>query len=167
MKFLITTAFILLTSLALCQQAPTELPYKRFPGLPPIQLLLSDSSTKFTKDNLKKDKPVLLMIFSPECNHCQHTAEEMVLQKDKLKDIQIVMASMFTLKQINDFYDKYNLKQIPNLVMGKDIYFLLPPFYGVHSLPYLAFYNKEGEIILGFEGSMSLEKILATFQNAR
>ena len=146
------------------QDAPQQAPYLRFPTHPPMQLLLGDSATRYTKENLPRKTPVLLMVFSPECSHCQHTAEELANNKEKWKDIHIVLATLHPLWQMNAFVEKYGLANLPNLVVGKDVNFILPSFYGLHNLPYLAFYNKKGGLITGFEGSMSLEKILATLR---
>lgn len=151
-------------SFAGAQTAPTQAPYLRFPTLPPLQLLLADSTTKYTRNDIPKKKPVLIMLFSPECSHCQHTAQEMVAQKEKLKDLHIIMATLQPLWQMNAFKEQYKLDQIPGLVMGKDFSYILPSFYGIHNLPYLAFYNKKGSLITGFEGSMPLERILSTFK---
>ncbi len=152
------------TILTEAQVADTaQLPYKRFPTLPPLQLLLGDSTTKYTKNDLPRKKPVLLMLFSPDCSHCQHTAEELLQYKDRLKDLHIVMSTLHPLYQMNAFVEKYRLKELPNLVVGRDMYYLLPSFYGIKSLPYLAFYNKKGGLIMGFEGSMSMDKILKQF----
>src|SRR4051794_20050797 len=79
-------------------QKDTILPaYKRYPTLPPLQLLLSDSTTKYTKENVPKKKPVLLMLFSPDCEHCQHEAEQLVANKEAFKDIYIIMAATLPL----------------------------------------------------------------------
>lgn len=104
------------------------------------------------------------MVFSPDCSHCQHTAEELVQHKEQWKSIHIVMATMHPLWQMNAFVEKYGLKGFPNLVVGKDASYILPSFYGIHNLPYLAFYSKKGALITGFEGSMPLEKIINTFE---
>ncbi|OLY92245.1 Thioredoxin-like domain-containing protein [Cnuella takakiae] len=160
--------FTLILSLSLFashgQQAPAQAPYLRFPTLPPMQLLLADSTSKYTREDVPRKKPVLLMLFSPDCSHCQHTAEEFVANKEKLKDLHIIMATLQPLWQMNAFVEKYGLKQIPGLVVGKDFSYILPSFYGIHNLPYLAFYNKKGTLITGFEGSMPLERILQTFK---
>ena len=166
MKKWIFSLLIICTSFALqAQVADTALaPYQRFPTLPPIQILLGDSTTKYTKENLPRKKPVLLMLFSPDCSHCQHTAEEMLAKKDQIKDIHIVMATLHSINQMNAFVEKYKLKELPNVVVGRDMYYLMPSFYGIKNLPYLAFYDKKGALIKGFEGSMSIEKILEQFK---
>src|SRR5687768_8240661 len=78
---------MLLSCKAVAQIDTARPPYLRFPTLPPIQLLLGDSTTRYTKANLPRKKPVLLMLFSPDCSHCQHTAEEMLQHREALEDI--------------------------------------------------------------------------------
>lgn len=142
-------------------------PYKRFPQIPSFQLLLGDSTTVYKKDALPKGKPVLLMIFSPECSHCQHEAEEMVQHKDEIKNIQIVMVTLHTITQMNEFATTYGLKALPNVVLGKDVNFILPPFYGIRNLPYLALYDAKGDLIRTFEGSIPITNVIATFNESR
>ena len=104
------------------------------------------------------------MLFSPECSHCQHTAEEMLQYQEDLKGVHIVMATMHSISEMNEFVKKYRLDELKNVVAGKDMYYLLAPFYGIKNLPYLAMYNKKGALIMGFEGSMPLQKVLETFK---
>jgi thioredoxin-related protein len=156
---------LFLSSVAYAQNSPAEPPYKRFPTLPAIQVLLGDSTTKYSRDDFPKKTPVLLMLFSPDCSHCQHTAEEMVKAKEQLKDIHIVMATLHSITQMNEFVEKYGLSQMSNVVVGKDIYFFMPHFYDVKSMPYMAFYNKKGELIQGLQGSLPVPKIIEVFKN--
>ena len=163
-KWLLCLMILIGGTMAQAQMADTTLaPYLRYPTLPPLQLLLGDS-TKYVKDDLPRKKPVLLMLFSPDCSHCQHTAEELLQYKNEIKDIHIVMATLTTVEKMNSFVDKYRLKELPNVVVGRDMYHLMPSYYNIKNLPYLAFYNKKGELIRGFEGSMSVEKILSVFK---
>lgn len=164
MKHFIAFCFLLATLIGQAQEDISIPPFKRYPTLPPIQLLLGDSVTKFTKENIPEKKPVLVMMFSPDCSHCQHTAEEMHKNKETLKDIQIIMATVLPLYQMNEFMKKYKLNEMENVVAGKDIYFLLPPFYSMKNFPYMAMYNKKGNLIMGFEGSMPIEKLVIVFK---
>ena len=168
MKWIIALCLCGLSFCAVAQQADTTLPpYKRFPTLPPIQLLLSDSTTVFTKADFAKKKPVLLILFSPECSHCQHEAEEFVKHKDDFKDVQIVMATLHPLADMKAFIEKYQLHQLPDIVVGKDLYYLMPSFYNIHNLPYMAFYNAKGNLISGFEGTLPIEKVVAILKEAQ
>jgi thioredoxin-related protein len=104
------------------------------------------------------------MLFSPECSHCQHTAEEMVQNRNALKNIQVVMVTLHPIFQMNAFAQTYGLNDLPNVVLGKDIHYLLPSFYGIHSLPNMAFYRKNGTLIRSVEGALPIEKVLTLFK---
>ena len=105
------------------------------------------------------------MIFSPDCDHCQHHAEEMVKKRDEFKNIQIVMGSMQSISKIKEFYITYQLDKLDNLIIGQDREFILGTYYKMKSLPFLAFYDKKGMLIDVFEGTLPIEKVLDKFKN--
>lgn len=167
MKYPLFVLLLCLSIGATAQQGPKEPAFRRFPKVPALQLLLSDSSTKYTKEDLPKKKPVLLMIFSPECDHCQHETEKLVANKEALKEVQIVMATTYPIYQMKEFAEKYGLTTMENVVVGRDTYYLLPSFYEMHNLPYLALYDKKGNLIYTFEGSVGIDKVIAAFSEAK
>ncbi len=139
------------------QMADTTLPfYKRFPTITPFQVLLSDSVTMYKRADLPPGKGVAFIIFSPECSHCQEEAREIVKRKEELKDIHFVMITMHSFAAMKDFIKTYELENIPNVVVGRDIYYLMPTWYKFHHLPFHALYNKEGKLLSVFEGSMNI-----------
>ena len=146
------------------QPDSTQPPYKRFPVLPPLKLLLTDSIAYFTKNDFKKKSNVLIMLFNPECDHCQHETEEIVNHIDRFKNVQIVMATMMPFDAMKSFYEKYELSKYKNIVVGQDQHFFLIPYYRVGNLPFLAFYNKKENLISVFEGSMPIEKVWTEFE---
>jgi thiol-disulfide isomerase/thioredoxin len=164
MKQLFLAVLIICSVTAAAQTDTLPPPYKRYPTVPPLQLVLEDSATKYTKADLPKKKPVLIMMFSPDCDHCQHEAEQLVANAEKLKDIQLVMITTAPIYRMTEFANKYGLTGLKNVVVAKDPYYLLPPFFDMRNYPFLALYNKKGELIRVFEGSVSVEKLLATFE---
>src|SRR5689334_16303874 len=74
-------------------------PYKKTNKLPEFAILKSDS-TWFTNKQLPENKPVIIIYFSPECGHCQLTAEEFVKDMDKLKNTELVWVSYHTPEEI-------------------------------------------------------------------
>ncbi len=105
------------------------------------------------------------MLFSPECEHCQHEAEELVAHKNEFRDIQIVMATTYPLWKMNQFITDYKLKEIDNIVIGRDIFYLLPAFFDMRNFPFLAMYNAKGNLIEVFEGGLPIPKVLEKFKN--
>ena len=158
-------AFFFSIAFAAAAQTDTLQPaFKRYPTLPLLQLLLTDSTTKFTKESLPKKKPVVVMLFSPDCEHCQHEAEQIVTNKDLLKDIQIVMVTGAPMYRIKEFGSNYGLSSLPNVVLAKDPHFFLFSFYAVRYLPFIAVYDKEGNLITAKGGTMKPQDIMALTQ---
>jgi thiol-disulfide isomerase/thioredoxin len=147
------------------QQEDVSLPpFKRFPTVPPFKLLMLDSTSYFTKNDLKKNKPVLLIVFNPDCEHCKHETEEIINNIDSLKNVQIIMATIMSFDLMKSFYEKYDLQRFHNITVGKDVQYTLPSFYQMHFMPYLAMYNKKGNLLATFEGSMKIEDLIHTFK---
>lgn len=160
--FLITA---LLALQSFSQQDSTQAPYKRFPGFPPISLLMPDGVTYFTKKDLPANKSVLLMLFNPSCSHCQEETKQIIQHIDKFSNIHIVMSTPMPLDSMLSFREKYKLANYKNITVTQDNKVMMPTYFMISNLPFLAFYNRKKELIDTHEGSMSIEKVLATFKN--
>lgn len=139
-------------------------PYKRFPAPPPFRLLTVDSSTYYTKADLPRKTALLLIAFSPDCDHCKKETEQLIQNIDQFKKIQIVMATWLPFAEMKKFYQDYELYKYENIKVGRDVSFIIPPFYNIRNLPFLALYNKKGNLITVTEGSLPIPKIIELFK---
>src|SRR5262245_18677867 len=121
-KIILSIASLFMCGTAFCQ-VDTTVPYKRFPTYPPVHLLLPDSVSYFTKADLSRKMPVMLMMFNPGCEHCKHETEELLKNIDKFKDIQIVMVTNMPFDSMTSFRDKYKLAEYKNIVVGQDTHY--------------------------------------------
>jgi thioredoxin-related protein len=162
-SFIIVWLFLSLTAFSQHdhQTDTVPAPATRFRNFPPVKLLMPDSITYFTKEALPKNKPVLLMVFHPTCEHCQHETENITKNIDKFKGIQIVMSTMVPLFEMKAFMDKYKLASYDNIIVAQDYTFFLPPYFQFNNLPFLAFYNKKKKLVSTFGGSLPVDKIIA------
>jgi thioredoxin-related protein len=157
--------FVFGTVTSFCQQDSLTIPpYRRFPTVPPFKLLKIDSSSYFTKNDLKKNKPVLIILFSPDCEYCQHETEEIIKNIDKLRNVQIIMSTNMSFDLMKSFYEKYELQKFENITVGRDFQYILPSFYQIRFMPYLAMYDKKGNLITTFQGSMKIEDVVNLFK---
>ena len=143
--------------------ANAQAPYLRFPTLPPFHLLKLDSATYLTKEDVKKNRKTIIMYFSPDCEHCKHEIESFLADWDKFKDIEIVMATYQPFGEMKEFNTHYRIYEHPNIKMGRDEKFFLPPFFKIKNLPYLALYDKKGNLITTFEGTQKVDTLLNAF----
>ncbi|MBL0135659.1 MAG: redoxin domain-containing protein [Chitinophagaceae bacterium] len=160
MRYFFSLVFAFMTAIGFAQQAPAkqEPPYKRFPTVPPFELLQADSTT-FTKAGLKK-QATMIMYFSPSCDHCIHQIEDMEKRWKEFSSYQLVLATYQPMEELVEFIGKYKMKEQHNIKLGRDTQFMLPGFFVIKSLPYFAVYDKKGDLVTTFEGNVKVDKLL-------
>jgi len=143
-------------------------------AIPPYRILTKDS-TYLTPANLKKNKPVMVVYFSPDCTHCQHFTEELKLRMDNeskssvktFRNTQIVMVTFTPLMNMKLFYVNFGLASYPNIVMGTEgSTYIVLRYYNVKNTPYIAVYDKKGKLIQGFEKVPKMEDLEAALKKA-
>jgi thioredoxin-related protein len=156
--------FLFVTIFSFAQKDSTfPPPYRQVPTVPPFTVLQADSSTIFKKSDLS-NKPLLIILFDPNCDHCQHETEEIIAHIDDFKKIQILMVTNADFNDLRKFYNNYELSKYKNIVAGVELKYFLATFFAIRNLPYLAMYDKKGNLITTHEGSMKVEKIIELFQ---
>jgi thioredoxin-related protein len=144
-KLLFFVGFIIVAACASAQTLPAYTPPLT---IPPYHILTTDS-VYVTPANLKKNKPVMIIYFSPDCSHCQHLMYEM---KPKMKDFDHVQVIMVTfvkeIKAIKTFARDFDLAKYPNFIVGTEGYtYLVQRYYQVATTPYIALYDKSGKLV--------------------
>lgn len=133
--------------------------YLRFPTIPKFTIYKAPDSTAFSRENLQKKKPVLFMVFSPDCDHCQHETEELLANIKKFKNTQIVMVTYLPYEEMIAFYKNYKIANYPQITMARDTKFFFPVFFKVRNLPSVFLYDKKGDFKKSFEGSVKIDSI--------
>ncbi|MGC4102026.1 TlpA family protein disulfide reductase [Ferruginibacter sp.] len=163
--------YIVLLVLAFCSKAAfsqaepdTSLLYIKFPIVPSFRLINVADSSIFTKNDLKKKKFTIIMMFSPDCEHCQEETKHLTASIDLFKKAQIIMASPLDYGYIKKFYEEYKIADYPTITMGRDPAYFLGTFYKVRSFPSIFVYDKKGKYITSFTGSTPVEEIAASMK---
>lgn len=137
--------------------------------IPHFKILKADS-TYFNYTDLKKDKPVMIIYFSPDCSHCQHMMYEMKPKMKKFGDTQIVMVTFteFTmLKMLKNFNRDFDLQKYANIIVGTEGHsYLVQKYYQVRTTPYIAIYDRKGTLVKAFEKVPSIDTLIATVKKA-
>lgn len=153
---LILICFICKAAIA---QTDSSALYIQYPEIPPFSIMVAPDSTKFTKADLKKRKPALIIIFSPDCEHCQHETKDLLNNMELFKKLQIIMVSHLDFRSVKKFYVDYKIGDYPNITMGRDGAYMLGTFYKIHTFPTMFLYDKKGHFVKKFEGSIPVKKI--------
>ncbi len=147
---------------AVSQTPADSLPaYERISTIPPFKLMTAPDSIVFEKAGLNKRRPLIIVVFSPDCDHCKHFTKELLQQYQLLKKAQIVMASALNYDLIKQFYEHEQIDNYPAITMGRDGSNFLSTFFEVRSFPTVIIYNKKGRFVKRFDGAITIEKLAA------
>lgn len=128
-------------------QEPQNAALATKPAKPPIPdyRILTTDSVWVTPDNLKKDVPVVVIYFSPDCGHCQHMMYELKPKLKDLKGIQVVMITWsqnYDIRALREFKRDYGLANQPNFTLGTEGYTMkVQNYYKVSTTPFIAMYD--------------------------
>lgn len=140
------------------KSAVTPPAYTQYP-LPQFSILLADSLTWYTKKDLSQKKKTIIMVFSPDCDHCKHEIELIKKNIRQFSGTQIVMATTLSLEKMKDFYNRYDLGRYKNITVGRDTRYFFPSYFKVQFLPFMAIYDKNFKLLKTFEGTTKWEEL--------
>jgi thioredoxin-related protein len=160
---------LLLFSLILAAECSQAQNRPNIENIPPFHILKTDS-TYFTPANLKKNQPVMIIYFSPDCSHCQHLMYEMKPKMKQFGNTQIVMVTFMEpsmLIALKNFYRDFDLAKYPNVTVGTEGHtYVVQRYYQVKTTPYIAIYNRNGKLVKAFDKVPSMDELIATVKKA-
>ena len=140
-------------------QQDSTLPYLKDRMMPAFNLLSVDSVV-FTQNSIAPDKPTIIMMFSPDCDHCQKQLDDLLAIPELTSTTQVVMISMAPVIYNREFYKKNKLEKYPFVYLGMDYQGLCLRYYKPHTVPVLVFYNKKREFVSIHQGNAGKNIIL-------
>ena len=129
------------------------------PAIPGFSLYQAPDSTVFTNEDLHKRKPTVIMIFSPECGHCQHATTLLLQNISHFKNAQILMTTWLPYSEMLAFYKKYKIADYPQITMAWDKKDFFLPYYRVQMYPGLVVYDKKGKYVKSFNGDVNMKEV--------
>jgi len=130
-------------------------------GLAPFKIRLTNGEG-YTYDKLKKNKPVILIYFSPTCDHCKTFTEAMLKRINNLQHSQIIMISYEDIKEVKAFDDAYKLSSHQNIKIGSEGYtFVVQKYYNIQHFPFVAEFGKNGKLEKMISWNLKPEEIAA------
>ena len=110
--------------------------------MPPFKMILSDNKV-FNAVDLPKGKPVVLIYFDPDCDHCQKLMKGFFKKINSFKKAEIVMVTFKSIMELAAFEKKYNTHNYTNIKVGTEgNSFYLRNYYQLIKMPFTALYDK-------------------------
>lgn len=127
--------------------------------VPPFRILQTNGKV-FNAANLPFGKPILLIYFSPDCDHCQVMMKEWFSKADSFKKASVVMVTFLSIEKVKAFEEDYKLKRYSNIIAGTEgLSFFVRNYYKIADMPFAALYNKNGDLVVSYQKNIPLNEL--------
>lgn len=119
------------------------------------------NGTVFNSQRIVAGKPVLMVYFSPECDHCIVFMKDFFKRANEFKKLTVLFITYLPLDRVVKFASDYNILKYPNITLGTEgMKFIVRNHYGIQNMPYAVVYNKDRKFIAKYEREIPIDDIL-------
>jgi hypothetical protein len=145
---------ILLLLSVICSVPAQTVPGQNKKGIPPFSII-QGNGVAFKAADLKKDLPLMIVYFDPDCDHCRQFTMELVKQLPAFGNVQIVFVTYVPVEGVKSFVSQTGLGKYPGIKVGTEgTNFIVRYHYNVMQFPYLALHDKTGNLFATFESEV-------------
>lgn len=128
--------------------------------LPAFKMLMTDGKF-FNSADLPKNKPVVLIYFAPDCEHCQVLMNEFFKEVDAFKKVQVLLITFKPVDEVAAFEKLYQTHKYENIKVGTEgTTFYLRQFFKLQNTPFTAIYNKEKKLVHAYRNETPVRDLV-------
>jgi thiol-disulfide isomerase/thioredoxin len=129
-------------------------------SIPEFTMQLTNGSI-FTSKDLSKSKPLIIIYFAPDCEHCQALIKDLLKKINEFKKSQIILASFESLQQVSTFEKQYGLTAYPFIKTGveKPVFFFRY-YYHLENTPFTALYDKNEKYVISYTKQTPVDDLI-------
>ncbi|MDQ2863182.1 MAG: redoxin domain-containing protein [Bacteroidota bacterium] len=128
--------------------------------IPPFQLQLTNGNA-YSYKNVLKTKPLLIIYFAPDCEHCQVLIREVIKKISSFKKAQLLLVSFEPLNMVKTFEKDYHLLNYSNIKCGTEIpTFYFKNLFNLQKTPFTALYNRDGRLIVSYKDETPVNDLI-------
>ncbi len=154
-----TFLFLLFAGLFLGGQIEAQINYRNLPEFPAFKLKDTKGTVFSTTAVLKKDKPTVLIYFSPTCHHCQTQTTDITSNIKLFKDVQFLFVTSYPPQDYQPFLNEYAIEKFSNITFGYDSSYAMVRFLELESLPGVFVYNKDHQFKVNFNTNIRTKNL--------
>lgn len=124
--------------------------------------IVTTSGKVINSKTINKPKPLVLIYFAPDCDHCIKLMEELVPKINGLKGASIVMVTFKPADELKGFEKKFKTASYKNMIVGiEQPIFFLRNLYKLETTPFTAVYDKSRRLVKAYKKETPVKDLLA------
>lgn len=127
--------------------------------VPPFRMTQSNGKL-FNATNLPLGKPIMIIYFSPDCDHCQVMMKDWFKKVNDFNKASVAMITFLPIDKVMTFEKDFKVKQYPNIIVGTEGFsFFVRNYYQIMDMPFAALYDKNGNLIASYQKNIPLNEL--------
>ena len=132
--------------------------------VPPFRIIQADG-TLFKAESLPMGKPIIVIYFSPDCDHCKAFTKDLLQQAAAFKKASLVLITCENLSDVKMFMKQFGLANHRNFYVGTEgSSFFVRDYYNVLSMPFVALHNKNGDLVQTYQKDVPMKALIAKLE---
>jgi thiol-disulfide isomerase/thioredoxin len=128
--------------------------------MPSFQMELTNGKI-FTSNQLQKNKPVLLIYYAPDCEHCQALITQILKQYESFKKLEIVLVTFEPLSYAGAFEKNYKINSHPNIISGVEYpTFYFKNLYNLQNTPFTALFDRHRKLVISYRKQTPVDDLI-------
>lgn len=129
-------------------------------GIPLFKLWRTNGQMLTAKD-LPQKKPLVLIYFAPDCQHCTDLLKGVFKEMKSFKNTTLLLATFKPAAELRSFEQAYKTAAYPNVITGTEgATFMLRYHYNMQRTPFVALYNNAGKLVRTYDNQPLVKDIL-------
>ena len=132
--------------------------------IPPFKMTLSNNKI-FDATNLPKGKPLVLIYFDPDCDHCQKLMADLFKKINSFKKVEMVLITFKSVTEVAAFEKKHTTNKYANMKVGTEgTLFYLKNYYKLVKMPFTALYDSKGNYNYSYRDETPVDDLIKRLQ---
>jgi len=128
--------------------------------LPEFKVKLTDGKT-FSAKEFSHNKPLLLIYFAPDCEHCRAFMNQLMPKMDEFTTTEILMVTFESSDDVAWFINHYKINNYRNIKVGMEVpVFFLKNYYHLEHTPFTALFDKKGKLMVSYKEQTPLSELI-------
>lgn len=127
--------------------------------LPPFAMMQANGKV-FRAQDLPIGKPILLVYFSPDCDHCEKMLKEFFRKAALFQKASIALITYLPVDKVSKFVKDYSVAKHQNMYAGTEgSTFFVRNYFNIKEIPFVALYTKSGDFVKSYEKTVPLKEL--------
>jgi len=128
--------------------------------MPAFKMKLSTGKV-FSSSEISHKKPVVLIYFAPDCEHCQVLMKKVFSQINHFKNTEMIMVTFEPLQVLPGFEKQFQTSKYPNIKVGSEVpVFFFQKYYQLQHTPFTALFDKNGKLIVSYKDYTPVDDLI-------